>query len=988
MNAEQKQQLILRLKAAKDEALLRRVRDKQAKQLARKLLCKTTKDSDQNNNVQSHMNVSEPPLKQQKRHTDLTRKRSHESLKKSKSAANSSQNKNVQNQLNLNKPSLKRHKRQTDLTSKHSHESVVHNKSKPARKEKWKEYSRRYRAKKRENPLTAQEQKEKEHARYLRRKEAKNIKLIGDMTAREQRIMRRKWRENTQNSRNRRRMAQNADLYVEENSPPETPANGTDSTAWNSQSGDTDKRNQGRQKAGRKRVRRDRASAYVQLKKSQRDLIEANRRAEKWKKRCQRIEATFRPKNVSPSPKTTVTKILKGCRVTAAVRKRLEYNECIQKQLKHNAKEAATQSEKQALARSLSGHIIRKYKMQSKCRPLVSWWHAKHFSQSQSRIRAARNSALSAVQRKQVRSFLEQDANSRMCAGKREYVVKQGQKEQKRYLCDTLLNLHRKFCLQHTNVMSYATFCRLRPFWIVEPKAKDRETCGCVRHDNMRFLTSKLSMLGLIGPKTPRDLCETLVCYTGSKSCMYGECLDCQDRSIVKLQPTDTNNETFFYRWNTKSVNRVRAKDGAPIVVKVTAKEKVACTTDEMFSFLVKELPGFKEHEYRMNHQENIRTEMKASLLSNEGIMVIDFSENYSCKYSAETQSVHFGASRQQVTMHTGVLYFMSGDGALGCRSFCSVSESLRHDASAIWAHLKPIFNVLTTSFPQIDTLHIWSDGPTMQYRNRRNFAIFSVLHNFGNFKIATWNYSESGHGKAAADGIGGSLKRTADRLVAHGFDITDASVLFSALQTSSSETELYMITDSDIKAVDSQYDSSAVKCIKGTMKLHQLTWTKTRPKFFGMRYLSCLECPAEAICKHYSVGEMLLSMNVKFTGELVPQPAAHTRAVEKAVEMPPELVTLPSGPETCQEPPDMSPSLVTPPADHETCKEPAEMPIQDISACILDYSVILHFVHIIFTSAYVCVCEGVCVCVCVYRESCRWILVKFCGNVFLAKAN
>ena len=65
MNAEQKQQLILKLKAAKDEALLRRVRDKQAKQLARKLLRKTTKDSDQNNNVQSHMNVSEQPLKQQ-----------------------------------------------------------------------------------------------------------------------------------------------------------------------------------------------------------------------------------------------------------------------------------------------------------------------------------------------------------------------------------------------------------------------------------------------------------------------------------------------------------------------------------------------------------------------------------------------------------------------------------------------------------------------------------------------------------------------------------------------------------------------------------------------------------------------------------------------------------------------------------------------------------------------------------------------------------
>jgi len=102
-----------------------------------------------------------------------------------KYTANSSQNNNAQSQLNLNKPPLKNQQRQTDLWSKHSHESVVHRKSEPTRKEKWKE---RYRARKTGNPLSVQEQKEKEHARYLRRKEAKKIKLTGNMTAREQRI--------------------------------------------------------------------------------------------------------------------------------------------------------------------------------------------------------------------------------------------------------------------------------------------------------------------------------------------------------------------------------------------------------------------------------------------------------------------------------------------------------------------------------------------------------------------------------------------------------------------------------------------------------------------------------------------------------------------------------------------------------------------------------------------------------------------------------
>ena len=988
MNEEKKQRLILRLKTAKDEALLRRVRDKQAKQLARKVSRESQKkrrarrtDSDQNNNVQCQLNLNEPPPKKQLRQTDLTLNPTNHVQRNNEPPNSTPRSVN----LITNRPK-KKQRRRTDSTPNPTNQvqpnneppnsisvpgtsnQQVHRKLKPSRKEQWKEYSRRYRAKKKENPLSAQEQKVKEHARYLSRKESKQIKLIADMTAREQRKMRRRWRENTRSSRTRRQIAHDADSYMEGNSPPETPANpsGAENAAEHSQSGGTEKKKQGSKKAGRRKVRRDRALAYVQLKKAQRELLDANRRADKWKKRCIRMEGTFRPKGVSPSPRTKVRKMLKGCRVPHDVRKRLEYNECLQKQLKHNAEQAATESEKQLFARSVSGCIMGKYKMKSNSKHLLSRRYTDLSCQSRIHIRAIRNSAVSAMQVKQVCSFLEDDANSRICAGKREYILRRGQKKQKRYLCDTMLNLHSKFCKQHITVMSYATFCRLRPFWIVEPKAKDRETCGCVKHDNMKFLVSKLNMLGVIGPKTPYELCEAVACYTGSKSCMYGECLDCRDKAIVRVQPSESNNNTFFYRWSTRNENRVRAKDGVPIVVKVTAKEKVACTTDEMFSFLAKEMPSFKEHEYRMNHQQNIRTEMKASLLPNEGILIIDFSENYSCKYSSETQSVHFGASRQQVTLHTGVLYFMSGDRALGCKSFCSVSESLRHDPSAIWAHLKPIFNMLARSFPQIDTLHIWSDGPTTQYRNRRNFGIFSVLHHFGNFKTATWNYTESGHGKAAADGIGGWLKRQADGLVAHGTDITDASVLFSALQADRSETELYMVTDDDIKAIDFQFDTSAVKCIKGTMKLHQLAWTNTRPKSLSMRYLSCLECPAEAICKHYSVGGMLL-MNVKVTDKSMPQPVActrapktprnmsaqpvactrapktprnmsaqpvtRTRAPKKPRDMSAELVTPAANPETSsQQPADMSAELVTPAAHPETSQQPADMSAEPVT--------------------------------------------------------
>ena len=131
----------------------------------------------------------------------------------------------------------------------------------------------------------------------------------------------------------------------------------------------------------------------------------------------------------------------------------------------------------------------------------------------------------------------------------------------------------------------------------------------------------------------------------------------------------------------------------------------------------------------------------------------IDFSENYTCKFSSETQSVHFGASRQQASMHTGVIYTNHTDenGKQQVTSFCSISDDTRHGPSAIWAHITPVLKFVTEKFPEIVRIHFLSDGLTTQYRNRWNLYFFSQLSTFGPFTTGTWNYTESGHGKGAA---------------------------------------------------------------------------------------------------------------------------------------------------------------------------------------------------------------------------------------------
>ena len=52
--------------------------------------------------------------------------------------------------------------------------------------------------------------------------------------------------------------------------------------------------------------------------------------------------------------------------------------------------------------------------------------------------------------------------------------------------------------------------------------------------------------------------------------------------------------------------------------------------------------------------------------------------------------------------------------------------------------------------------------------------ALATKLHDFyPNVINFTWNYHEAGHGKGAPDGIGATCKRTADRIVGAGNDIS-----------------------------------------------------------------------------------------------------------------------------------------------------------------------------------------------------------------------
>lgn len=72
---------------------------------------------------------------------------------------------------------------------------------------------------------------------------------------------------------------------------------------------------------------------------------------------------------------------------------------------------------------------------------------------------------------------------------------------------------------------------------------------------------------------------------------------------------------------------------------------------------------------------------------------------------------------------------------------------------------------------PNLKSINIVSDSPSSQYRNQQIFYCFGncIMEYFPHLQVSTWNNLEAGLSKGVTDGVGGTVKRTADRIVSQG---------------------------------------------------------------------------------------------------------------------------------------------------------------------------------------------------------------------------
>ncbi|KAL3287214.1 hypothetical protein HHI36_001691 [Cryptolaemus montrouzieri] len=106
---------------------------------------------------------------------------------------------------------------------------------------------------------------------------------------------------------------------------------------------------------------------------------------------------------------------------------------------------------------------------------------------------------------------------------------------------------------------------------------------------------------------------------------------------------------TSFYEENSKIIPdknasiKINGKQVTKRYMNATMKDLQSkfCSQRQAIKHFNHELDLFIAHEYRITHQNNSMKKLTQSLESNELGLLIDFSENYSCKYETEVQPVH-----------------------------------------------------------------------------------------------------------------------------------------------------------------------------------------------------------------------------------------------------------------------------------------------------------------------------------------------------------
>lgn len=237
--------------------------------------------------------------------------------------------------------------------------------------------------------------------------------------------------------------------------------------------------------------------------------------------------------------------------------------------------------------------------------------------------------------------------------------------------------------------MSYQTFFRLRPFWVVKPNAQNRDTCLCIVHSNIDMKLSALHTANILTYSNHQKLLEDLCCDRYNVDCLARSWHTCRDKN-PKYKEFDDRNVIKYKMWVSERQQIQDFKTKKPRLVTKCLKKTFEIHPRQLITHLQEDLQKFLDHQRNIVHQYKAMNDLKPNLQEGEVLIHVDFSENYCTKYAEEIQAFHFGGSRAQLSLHTVVVYQRNS-----ILFFCTVSKNIDHYNLLPFGHIYVQFSRL-----------------------------------------------------------------------------------------------------------------------------------------------------------------------------------------------------------------------------------------------------------------------------------------------------
>lgn len=578
-----------------------------------------------------------------------------------------------------------------------------------------------------------------------------------------------------------------------------------------------------RRNGPRKRLSKALRNANTSLKELKLENEILKRKVKTTQRKMQRIKKS----NTPMTPKSKTESMMKNAGIRKGkgdrVRKQLLMSNVISAEMADKVKVKSLQMKRRVYG-TVVGNLLLKYRCMSRLgksaklnRNLMSNVIKRGVYTTKTRKR------LIYLHKEKVIDFLEREDNCRVQPGKNDAVKCDEGKKQTRVLTDYLENLYDKFCSENIDLnISFSTFKRIRPRYILRTTFLSRSTCLCTKHQNFAFKLKMLKNEGIVTTMNPDEFIR---------------------------QNTIVEEDKLPERISYSVWKRVTMKDG---------KKKMKIVKEEMerqafFKIWEKDTEEFRNHVGRVQKQYSEIRKLKEALPEHEVIIQMDFAENYACKTADEIQSAYWNQS--SVTLHPMVVYFRDENTfTLKHKSYVAVSDTMTHASSSVLAILDKFYSLKTPETNNITHVHYWTDSPSSQYRNRYIFeALLNHKETYG--CNATWNYFEAGHGKGPCDGVGGTTKRMADESVnAQKSTIQDADDFYNwAKRSGIKGMEYFFVRKEDVDMKAEDLKNYRLKPVKGTMALHACK-TDHSLLLTGNTSCYCDDCIKHTSCEHWSI--------------------------------------------------------------------------------------------------------------------------------------